>query len=343
MLVAGYPADELQKAFNQLQKSKKRDLRKLPGMPPDMPDSYFELLEQMLTYRHKNRKAAHEILDCEFVRFHQEMSDGEDMPAESANDIGLSLADVAATAAAGGGQGSRNGSTRNGSTREGTTKSILIEGSVRRHAAYLEYGKFERALTTLLATVLDVDDLTKLIGLIDEHLEKNAPENPSFHGKSSSQDSPIDESTHSIATSTEDSTHVVASLKMSNQAKLQVMRVQDVRKLLLANGFNDVADMVADLPSYSSYSSFAYHVELLRVFVREKKKGIAKGSRERRPSAFRKAHSVFSRENEFDISIHSDGPSSVHGGNVWQSISRQKNKPMARTVSSDELNRSTHF
>ena len=41
VLVAGYPADVLQKAFNLLQSSDK-DLRKLPGLPDDMPDSNFE-------------------------------------------------------------------------------------------------------------------------------------------------------------------------------------------------------------------------------------------------------------------------------------------------------------
>ena len=38
VLAAGYPADVLQKAFNLLQ-SAKRNLRELPNMPDDMPDS----------------------------------------------------------------------------------------------------------------------------------------------------------------------------------------------------------------------------------------------------------------------------------------------------------------
>ena len=338
VLVAGYPADELQKAFNMMQKSKNRDLRKLPGMP-DMPDSYFEMLDQLLTYKHKNRKSAGEIMGCEFVRFHQDMDGGDDggaeidlTIAENGDDVvGLSLADVAAAAAAGGG----TGSTRNGSTRgKGNTQSILIEGSVRKHAAYLEYGIFERALTTLLATVLSFEDLTRLLDAIDEQLDQNSPPaNPSEHG------SVPEASGHSIATgSIGDS----SSLIMSNQAKLQVMKVMDVHKLLQSNKFGDAADMVEDLPNYSAYVNFAYHVALLRVFQREKK-GSSKGGTERRSSLAKRAQSVFTRDDEFDVSIHSDGPSSVHGGNVWQSINRPKTKPLQRANSSGHLNNSSLF
>jgi len=337
VLVAGYPADELQKAFNMMQKSKNRDLRNLPGMP-DMPDSYFEMLDQLLTYKHKNRKSAGEIMGCEFVRFHQDM-DGDDdggaeiglTIAESGDDVGLSLADVAATAAAGGG----TGSTRNGSTRgKGNTQSILIEGSVRKHAAYLEYGKFERALTTLLATMLTFEDLTRLLDAIDEQLDQNSPPaNPSDHG------SIPEASGHSIATgSIGDS----SSLIMSSQAKLQVMKVRDVHKLLQSNKFGDVADMVQELPNYSAYVNFAYHVALLRVF-QKKGKGSSKGERKRRSSITKRAQSVFNRDDEFDTSIHSDGPSSVHGGNVWQSINRPKAKPLERANSSGHLNKGPLF
>jgi calcium-dependent protein kinase len=38
VLVAGYPADRLQAAFNLLHKAK-RDLKTLPGMPDGMPDT----------------------------------------------------------------------------------------------------------------------------------------------------------------------------------------------------------------------------------------------------------------------------------------------------------------
>lgn len=303
-----------------------------------MPDSYFEMLDQMLTYRHKQRKSAADILNCEFVRFHKEMEEGggDDDEADEGDEVGLSLADVAAAAAAGGGKGS----TRNGSTR---TKSVLIEGSVSRHVAYLEYGNFERALTTLLATVLDLDDLKSVIAAMDQQLAKEP--NASSHGSTNG----VDESGHSLATSNGtngavgSSTHDIQHLPISNRAKLQVMKVEDVHKLLTEKSFKDVADMVEDLPNYSSYKSFAYHVALLRLFARGKKSS----SSVRRSSA-RRAQSVFIRgDDSVDGSIHSTlsnsfgAPNSVHGGNVWQSIKRNQ-KPLNRSMSGDALNRSAH-
>jgi hypothetical protein len=57
VLVAGYPAADLQKDFNLLQKSK-RDLHKLPHLLDNMPESYYELLDSLLFYQHKNQPRA---------------------------------------------------------------------------------------------------------------------------------------------------------------------------------------------------------------------------------------------------------------------------------------------
>jgi len=70
VLVAGYPADRLQAAFNLLHKSK-RDLKTLPGMPDGMPDTYYEMINKMLTYHWKSRKSAKEMMNDEFALFHQ--------------------------------------------------------------------------------------------------------------------------------------------------------------------------------------------------------------------------------------------------------------------------------
>ena len=241
---------------------------------------------------------------------------------------------MAAAAAAGGGKGS----TRNGSTR---TKSVLIEGSVRRHVAYLEYGNFERALTTLMATVLDLDDLKSVIVAIDEQLEKET--NASSHGSTNG----VDESAHSLATSNgsyavDSSTHDIQYLPISNRAKLQVMKVEDVRKLLIEKNFKDVADMVQSLPNYSNYKSFAYHVALLRLFTRGTK---SSSSSVRRSSTGmrRTKSSVVSNDDSGHSTLSNSfsAPNSVHGGNVWQSIKKNQ-KPITRSVSGVELGRSAH-
>ena len=80
VLVAGYPADTLQKAFNMLQNSKDADtrkdtLRELPHMPKDIPETFFDMLEMALTYRHRKRSTANDILSCDFVKFHKEVKE----------------------------------------------------------------------------------------------------------------------------------------------------------------------------------------------------------------------------------------------------------------------------
>jgi serine/threonine protein kinase len=137
VLVAGYPADELQKAFNILQKSK-RDLRKLPNLPEDMPESYYELLDSLLLYQHKKRPSAGEALKQEFVQFHVDHV----APAKT------------------------------GKMRR--TASVSLRGSVLRHTVSLGFKEYERSLTTLLATVLSKTELAQLWTILKEQRGKSA-------------------------------------------------------------------------------------------------------------------------------------------------------------------------
>jgi calcium-dependent protein kinase len=159
VLVAGFPAAELQKAFNILQSSKtNRNLRSLPNLPDNMPDSYYDMLEELLVYRHKKRKTAGQILqDCEFVSFHTQAHPEMDQPHE---ETGLSLEQIADEAMAG--QMTTNYDTSltpnlSNTSRRTNMTSVLLSGSVRRHTSYLGYQKFERSITTLLATIFNTD------------------------------------------------------------------------------------------------------------------------------------------------------------------------------------------
>lgn len=165
VLVAGYPADELQKAFNLLQSSK-RDLKSLPGMPDNMPDSYYELLDAALTYRQKLRKPASELLEFEFTKFHQQPVEEEMLSFEQ-------VAAAAASASLPSGESSR---TR----RQG---NISVHGSVFRHNMFLGFKKFERSLTALLAALLSKKELDALVTkLKDRAIQQNssAPEGPTL-------------------------------------------------------------------------------------------------------------------------------------------------------------------
>jgi calcium-dependent protein kinase len=154
VLVAGYPSEALQKAFNILLDCKRKSLKGLPSMPDNMPDSYYELLEGLLTYRHKVRKSAEDMLKSDFVKFHNDLAEEEqDEMAEM----------KAPTPRA---------------SRMHRTSSIALRGSVKRHSMILDFKKYERSLTTVLATMLDPEELGKLLSILKERYESDENENP---------------------------------------------------------------------------------------------------------------------------------------------------------------------
>ena len=152
MLVAGYPAEQLQAAFNLLHKSK-RDLKSLPGMPTDMPETYFDMLDKLLTYRYKVRKSAGDMLEeDDFVLFHQEHGD-----------------DVATTTKMMTKAKSRT--SRRASMKR--TASIVLSGTGEKAALAFGFTKFARALTTILATMLNHGDIKALLAEVDAHLKED--------------------------------------------------------------------------------------------------------------------------------------------------------------------------
>ena len=170
VLVAGYPADRLQETFNILQSTKKNRLRELPNMPDNMPDSYYDMLEGALAYRHKTRSNASQLMEGEFAQFHIQHSN-----EENGNGT-ISFLDIAAEAAGGASPLESSGSPKK------RTKSVLLEGSVYRHNAYLGYQKFERSVTTLLAAMLSKEHAKELLALIEEEGKKDSVSNGNNFG-----------------------------------------------------------------------------------------------------------------------------------------------------------------
>jgi serine/threonine protein kinase len=160
VLVAGYPADDLQKAFNVLHKSK-RNLRDLPQMPEQMPDSFIDLLDALLAYNPKTRKSAGDMLNCEFLNFYKTLQTN-----------GLSLEDIAAEAAEAVTPLPEDSITR----RIRRTKSVNLSGSVQRHSMFLDYQRFERSVTTLLATLLTKAEFDSLLAKLTARNEPAAVE-----------------------------------------------------------------------------------------------------------------------------------------------------------------------
>lgn len=286
VLVAGYPADELQKAFNILQKSSKRDLKTLPNLPDDLPESFYDLLEETLKYRHKRRKTAGELLNHEFCRLHRE----DDHDDDDGDGI-IGVEEIAAVAAAAASSASNDGSSTGGGIassrggKGGGGGSVSLRGSVSRHAVYLGYRKFERSVTTLLATILSGVEYDALLSELDRRIARSAEASGEALGvrieaSSSGGDGGgdgggsdgLDKSGASAgsrgsrkgrpATATPESVEV-----MANERKLRVIRVKELKEVLTQLGLDQAVSMMGKLPSASSYDNFAYHVGLLRQFT----------------------------------------------------------------------------
>ncbi len=227
VLVAGYPAERLQETFNVLQSSKAHRLRQLPNMPNNMPDSFYDMLEGALAYKHKVRSTAGQLMNGEFAQFHIQ-HDPQDNATEAVQEAPASPA---------------------------RTKSVLLEGSVSRHSVYLGYQKFERSVTTILATMLSKENARRLLALLDEESKKESTKNGNAFG-----DEAIEEPLTDLKT---------------NKEKLQVVTIANLLDVLglmkdgtlLSEDIVDVLRMIRSLKDFIWYETFAYHISNLRQFV----------------------------------------------------------------------------
>eukprot|EP00984_Skeletonema_dohrnii_P002727 scaffold945_cov103-Skeletonema_dohrnii-CCMP3373.AAC.2 len=272
VLVAGYPAERLQETFNVLQNTKKDRLRQLPNMPDNMPDSFYDMLEGALSYKHKIRSTAGQLMSGEFAQFHIQH---EDNTTEAVS-------------------GGTSGAQEQPATPS-RTKSVLLEGSVGRHSAYLGYQKFERSVTTVLATMLTKEHARRLVTLLEEESKKES----STKGGNSFGEAPEGP--------------VEADLK-SNKEKLQVVTISSLLGVLeilragslLKDDIDDVLKMIRSLKDFVWYESFAYHISSLRQFVIVPQGSTVGGSKLRNalPHA------------------------SLHGGNRWNGASSMRAKKL---------------
>mmetsp|Transcript_28195 Transcript_28195/g.47922 ORF Transcript_28195/g.47922 Transcript_28195/m.47922 type:complete len:572 (-) Transcript_28195:1807-3522(-) len=284
VLVAGYPADRLQETFNILQGTKKDRLRQLPNMPDNMPDSFYDMLEGALTYKHKVRSTAGQLMNGEFAQFHIQHGSQESNGA-------ISILDIAAEAAG----GTSDLQDQPATPVRARTKSVLLEGSVYRHNAYMGYQKFERSITTVLATMLTKEHARQLLTLIEEESKKGSTKNGSAFEEAIEVDS-----------------NSQVTIK-TNKEKLQVITIANLLDGLesmkagaaLNDDIGEVITMIRRLKDFSLYESFAYHISFLRQFVstkRHTRQGSKKGG-------------LFQMDGS-----NSGRNTSVHGGNVWSSM-----------------------
>lgn len=318
VLVAGYPADQLQETFDLLQSfdstnnnikvsggsgssSTAGRIRKLPNLPSNLPHSFYDMLEGALCYAPNKRMDAQQLLQCEMAQFHIQHA-----TQKKSNGGRISITEIVADAAAAAGYDDNiidrrddDGesefmallSSPSSSMKPKRTMSVVFEGSVNRHNVYLGYQKFERSVTTVLATMLARDTCQQLLLLLQE---RHVATTNGRHNSSTELD-------------TTTSSHVTTN------EKLQVVPIKTLLELLgttsIVSSSNDkevqeVISMIQSLNNFDLYENYAYHISLLRQFVSLHSKGIP----------------ITNENNKRGQGRSSFVSTSVHGNNVWKSM-----------------------
>lgn len=193
VLVAGYPAEKLQTAFNIMHKivDSKQNLKELPGMPNDMPESYYKMLKDMLEYKQKKRKTAGQILaGNDFVRLH---------------------------------------------TQASAVHNSNIVGSVGRHNLFLDYQKFERSLTTLLATMLSKSELSLFVKSVQSEIEHQQQ-----LAKTEQIEMSADEFLNGGVANVESAPNQESKEEPSEVRNLDIITVKRVMEMMKESGFDQV-------------------------------------------------------------------------------------------------------
>jgi len=262
VLVAGYPADRLQESFNILQGREEGRLKKLPNLPDNMPESFYEMLEGALVYRHKHRMDAGQLKESEFAQFHIQHKQLE----QGSKPGTISIHEIAAEAA--GEFSDKVPEMANPS--QSRTSSVLLEGSVRRHSAYLGYQKFERSVTAALATMLSKDTCKRLLLLLREQHKTGQ------HAKNEGSESRVGSTTEGTEADRQESPGLDTSGGKRTKANAEKLQVVTIKVLLELLGGIDVEDdrevkeviaMIEGMKNFHMYENFAYHISLLRQFV----------------------------------------------------------------------------
>mmetsp|Transcript_31003 Transcript_31003/g.35323 ORF Transcript_31003/g.35323 Transcript_31003/m.35323 type:complete len:513 (-) Transcript_31003:144-1682(-) len=220
VLVAGYPATNLQKAFDMLQISK-RDLRNLPGMPEDIPDSFIDLLDKLLVYNYRHRPSAGDLLDHDFVQFHKKQSKTTTL-----------ISDIIAD--------SKNATIQTVGKEKLGAKPLsnnIFNESIKKHTIFVRYLKYERSVTTLLATMMFRRDFNALIERLDKEYEISHPNSKS--------------ETATFGT------------------KLQVITIRNLKKILTSMNQKECVEQIWKFPNAASYENFAFNIALLKQFKYE--------------------------------------------------------------------------
>lgn len=174
-------------------------------------------------------------------------------------------------------------------------KSNII-GSVGRHSMFLDYQKFERSLTTLLATMLSKNELILFVSTVQAEIKQQQLEKK--------EQSPISSliKTDAIVANEKTEMKEEEPIEEDKNTSLDVVNVRKVVEILRESGNNQIISMIEKLPGSELYDSFAYDIMVLKYFVRD-----GGGRKQQSKSAKRRASgSRFGKIRQgIDSSLHS--------------------------------------
>lgn len=240
VLVAGYPADKLQKAFNLLHSSPPGRIKTLPNIPTDLPDSFYTLLEGMLVFRHKSRKPAKDCIGADFVQFHKY------------SEIEISLEDILQNS------GADNASPLESSMNGKHEYSRQIKNAVKRHTVYLDFIKFERGVTTILVTMLNENEITLFL--------KNISEKTLETGANIAADA---NDAADTTTNGHSSSAIEVSERQAKNIKLQIVVVETLISVLMDLQKVKIVNLILQLPNAKSFQTYSYHINLIHQFMEQ--------------------------------------------------------------------------
>ena len=262
VLVAGFPADQTQRAFNLLHRNtatvtnKKTaiDVQNFPGMPENMPTTYGDMINALLTYKPKQRTPTCDVVQYEFPRMHQELllsTQNVDVKKTTSTTRRASLQRTPSILL-------RLLSTQNVDVKKTTsttrraslerTPSILFPQTGKRHSAYMDYKKYERAVTTILATIPSPDEFGVLLQKLEEQ---------------NHQTTEIE--LHPITKVGEEDDNGVQSQVMVEA--LGVIEMEQLEELLTTMGLIETIRTMGELPNASDYKHYSFQIKNLRHFA----------------------------------------------------------------------------
>ncbi|GMH75829.1 hypothetical protein TrST_g10 [Triparma strigata] len=144
VIMAGYPATDVQEAFDLMQEIQGRDLRNFPGMPSNLPEAYFDFLDRLLNVNANRRESTASLMKHDFTR--------------TAHDFGTSE-DSQQLLQAHGADGKKK--------RRPSFLDDELTQSIGRHCTYLNFLHFQTKAAVLIAASLTQAQLLKLLVVLE--------------------------------------------------------------------------------------------------------------------------------------------------------------------------------